>query len=313
MKKRLTNCCEHLGVGEMTDKAPPVAKKVTVNYLKEAKESGQKLTMLTAYDYPMAAAADAAGVDMLLVGDSLAMVVLGYEDTLSVTMDDMIHHTKPVARAAKRALVVGDMPFMSYQIDEKEAMRNAGRFIQEGGAGAVKLEGGEEIAGTVKAIIDMGVPVIGHLGLTPQSVNVFGGYGLRAKGINEATKLIADAQALENAGASAIVLEKVPAPVAKAVTAAVAIPTIGIGAGPDCDGQVLVTHDLLGLFTGFTPKFAKRYAELGQEMKKAFDVYVAEVKSGKFPAAEHSYPADPEVVAALKKKSGRARAPKQES
>jgi 3-methyl-2-oxobutanoate hydroxymethyltransferase len=297
----------------MTDKTPPAAKKVTVNYLKEAKKSKQKLTMLTAYDYPMAAAADAAGVDMLLVGDSLAMVVLGYEDTLSVTMDDMIHHTKPVARAAKRALVIGDMPFMSYQIDKKEAMRNAGRFIQEGGAGAVKLEGGEEITGTVKAIVDIGVPVIGHLGLTPQSVNVFGGYGLQAKGINEAKKLITDAQALEEAGASAIVLEKVPAPVAKAVTAAVAIPTIGIGAGPDCDGQVLVAHDLLGLFTGFTPKFAKRYAELGQEMKKAFDVYVAEVKSGKFPAAEHSFPADPEVVAALKTKSSRTRAPKRES
>lgn len=275
--------------------------KVTVNYLKEAKNKGEKLTMLTAYDFPTAAALDAAGVDMILVGDSLGMVVLGYDNTIPVTMDDMIHHTKPVVRATKRAMVIGDMPFMSYQVSRQEAMRNAGRFLQEAGADAIKLEGGEEIAKTAAAIVEMGVPVIGHLGLTPQSVNVFGGYGLQAKGVETAKKLIDDALALEKAGCSAIVLEKIPAPVAKAVTGEVGIPTIGIGAGPDCDGQVLVTHDVLGLFEKFTPKFSKRYAEFGAEMRTAFEAYVKEVKNGSFPAEEHSFPADPAVVESLAK------------
>jgi len=278
-----------------------VANKVTVNYLKEAKNTGEKLTMLTAYDFPTAAALDAAGIDMILVGDSLGMVVLGYDSTIPVTMDDMIHHTKPVVRAAERAMVIGDMPFMSYQISRKEAMRNAGRFLQEAGADAVKLEGGEEIAKTVAGIVGMGVPVIGHLGLTPQMVNVFGGYGLQAKGVEAAKKLVADAVALEKAGASAVVLEKIPAPVAKAVTEAVGIPTIGIGAGPDCDGQVLVTHDVLGLFEKFTPKFSKRYAEFGAAMRQAFEAYVNDVKTGAFPAEEHSFPADTAVVEALAK------------
>ncbi len=273
--------------------------KVTVNYLKEAKASGKKLTMLTGYDFPTAAALDAAGIDMILVGDSLGMVVLGYDSTIPVTMEDMIHHTKAVARAAKRAMVIGDMPFMSFQISRKEAMRNAGRFLQEAGADAVKLEGGEEVAKTAAAIVEMGVPVIGHLGLTPQSVNVFGGYGLQAKGVETAKKLIADTLALEKAGCSAVVLEKIPAPVAKAVTEAVSIPTIGIGAGPDCDGQVLVSHDVLGLFEKFTPKFSKRYAEFGAEMRAAFEAYVKDVKTGTFPAEEHSFPADPAVVKAL--------------
>jgi 3-methyl-2-oxobutanoate hydroxymethyltransferase len=279
----------------------PVADKVTVNYLKEAKAKGEKLTMLTAYDFPTAAAIDAAGVDMILVGDSLGMVVLGYDSTIPVTMDDMIHHTKPVVRAVKRAMVIGDMPFMSYQVSRKEAMRNAGRFLQEAGADAVKLEGGEEIAKTAAAIVGMGVPVIGHLGLTPQSINVFGGYGLRAKGVEAAERLIADAVALEKAGCCAVVLEKIPAPVAKVVTGTISIPTISIGAGPDCDGQVLVTHDVLGLFEKFTPKFAKRYAEFGAEMRTAFEAYVKEVKNGSFPDEKHSFPADPAVVKALAK------------
>jgi 3-methyl-2-oxobutanoate hydroxymethyltransferase len=240
---------------------------------------------------------------MILVGDSLGMVVLGYNSTIPVTMDDMIHHTKPVVRATKRAMVIGDMPFMSYQVSKKEAMRNAGRFLQEAGADAIKLEGGEEIAKTAAAIVGMGVPVIGHLGLTPQSVNVFGGYGLQAKGVEAAQKLIADAVVLEKAGCCAVVLEKIPAPVAKAVTEALVIPTISIGAGPDCDGQVLVTHDVLGLFEKFTPKFAKRYAEFGAEMRTAFEAYVKDVKSRNFPAEEHSFPADPAVIEALAKVS----------
>ncbi len=276
-----------------------MAKKVTVKYLKEAKSSGEKLTMLTAYDFPTAAAMDAAGVDMILVGDSLGMVVLGYDSTIPVTMEDMIHHTKPVVRAAQRAMVIGDMPFMSYQISRKEAMRNAGRFLQEAGADAVKLEGGEEIAKTTAAIVEMGVPVIGHLGLTPQSVNVFGGWQLQAEGVEAAEKLVADAVVLEKAGCCAIVLEKIPAPVAKIVTETIGIPTISIGAGPDCDGQVLVSHDVLGLFEKFTPKFSKRYAEFGAEMRNAFEAYVKDVKAGTFPADEHSFPADPTVIKAL--------------
>lgn len=287
----MSNCCE----------VKKVASKVTVNFLKEAKASGEKLTMLTAYDFPTAAAIDAAGIDMILVGDSLGMVVLGYDSTIPVTMDDMIHHTKPVVRATKRAMVIGDMPFMSYQVSKREAMRNAGRFLQEAGADAIKLEGGEEIAKTAAAIVKMGVPVIGHLGLTPQSVNVFGGYGLQAEGVEAAKKLIADAVALEKAGCSAIVLEKIPAPVAKVVTESIGIPTIGIGAGPDCDGQVLVTHDVLGLFEKFSPKFCKKYAEVGESMRKAFAGYLEDVKNGSFPAEEHSFPADPAVVEALAK------------
>ncbi len=297
----MVKCCE----------VENVSNKVTVNYLKEAKASGEKLTMLTAYDFPTAAAIDAAGIDMVLVGDSLGMVVLGYDNSIPVTMDDMIHHTKPVVRATKRAMVIGDMPFMSYQVSRKEAMRNAGRFLQEAGADAVKLEGGQEVAKTTAAIVGMGVPVIGHLGLTPQSVNVFGGWGLQATGVAAAEKLIADAVALENAGCCAVVLEKIPAPVAKVVTEAIGIPTIGIGAGPDCDGQVLVTNDVLGLFEKFTPKFCKRYAEFGAEMRAAFDAYGKDVKDGSFPAEEHSFPADPAVVEALAK-SGKTKINKAE-
>jgi 3-methyl-2-oxobutanoate hydroxymethyltransferase len=249
---------------------------------------------------------DAAGIDMILVGDSLGMVVLGYDSTIPVTMEDMIHHTKPVVRAAQRAMVFADMPFMSYQISRKEAMRNAGRLIQEGGAAGVKLEGGAEVAKTISRIVEAGIPVVGHIGLTPQSVNVFGGYGLRAKGAAEARKLIEDAQALEEAGCCAVVLEKVPAEVAKLVTETLSIPTIGIGAGPDCDGQVLVTHDALGIYEKFTPKFCKRYAQIGAEMKRAFSEYAEDVKQGKFPAAEHSFPADEGVVEELTREQGTA-------
>jgi 3-methyl-2-oxobutanoate hydroxymethyltransferase len=287
----------------MSSDAP---KKVTVSYLREAKTNGTKLTMVTGYDYPTAAALDAAGVDMILIGDSLGMVVLGYDSTIPVTMEDMLHHTKPVVRAAKRAMVVSDMPFMSYQISKKEALRNAGRFLQEAGADAVKLEGGAEVAKTVRALVDAGIPVIGHLGLTPQSINVFGGYGLRAKGLAEAEKLLADTKALELAGASAVVLEKVPTEVAAYVTHNVGIPTIGIGAGPDCDGQVLVMHDVVGLYEKFVPKFAKQYAKIGPIIRQAFEDYVTEVKSGAFPAAEYSFPAEPEVAQALAEKPSAA-------
>jgi 3-methyl-2-oxobutanoate hydroxymethyltransferase len=267
--------------------------KVTVSYLKDAKQKGEKLTMLTAYDYPTAAAMDAAGIDMILIGDSLGMVVLGYDSTIPVTMEDMIHHTKPVVRAAKRALVFADLPFMSINVSKEEALRNAARLMQEGGADGVKLEGGVEVAKVVRLMVDAGVPVCGHLGLTPQSINVFGGYGLRAKEDAEAEKLLADAKALELAGACAVVLEKIPTELAKTVTEALSIPTIGIGAGPDCDGQVLVTPDLLGIFEKFTPKFVKQYAQIGPEMKRAFAQYAEEVKSGAFPAEEHTFHVEP--------------------
>lgn len=267
--------------------------RVTTNFLNEAKRTGEKITMLTAYDYPTAAAMDEAGIDMILIGDSLGMAVLGYDSTIPVTMDDMVHHTKPVVRATKRAMVIADMPFMSYNVSKKEALHNAGRLMQEGGADGVKLEGGTEVAKVVRMMVDAGVPVVGHLGLTPQSVNVFGGYGLRAKGEAEAEKLLADAKALELAGACAVVLEKIPAELAKRVTESLSIPTIGIGAGPDCDGQVLVVVDILGMFEKFTPKFSKKYAEIGAEMKKAFAQYNDEVKGGVFPAEEHTFHAEP--------------------
>lgn len=266
--------------------------KVTTSSIKDAKQKGEKITMLTAYDYPTAAAMDEAGIDMLLIGDSLGMVVLGYDSTIPVTMDDMVHHTKPVVRAAKRAMVIADLPFMSYNVSKKEALHNAARLMQEGGADGVKLEGGAEVAKVVRLMVDAGVPVVGHLGLTPQSINVFGGYGLRAKGDAEAEKLLADAKALELAGACAVVLEKIPAELAKSVTESLTIPTIGIGAGPDCDGQVLVTPDVLGIFERFTPKFVKKYAGIGKEMKKAFAQYNDEVKNGVFPAEEHTFHAE---------------------
>lgn len=248
--------------------------------------------MLTAYDYPGAMLVDQAGIDLILVGDSLAMTVLGYPDTISVTMEEMLHHCRAVARGAKRAFLVGDMPFMSYQIDRTEAVRNAGRFMKEGRMEAVKLEGGREVVETVQAIVDAGIPVMGHLGLTPQSISKLGGYKVQAKTIATAQRLLADAQALAEAGCFALVLEAVPAPVGELVSHKLPIPTIGIGAGPGCDGQVLVFHDVLGLFDRFTPKFVKRYADLRQPMLAALQAFREEVEQQTFPTEAHSYGLD---------------------
>jgi len=266
-----------------------VIEKVTTSNLLEMKEKGEKITMLTAYDYLMASQLDECGIDLLLVGDSVGNVLLGYENTIPVTMDEMIHHCSAVARGARRAMVIGDMPFMSYQASGEEALRNAGRFLKEAGAEAIKLEGGSEFYDTIKKIVDAGIPVMGHLGLTPQSVYKFGGYGVRGEDREQALKILEDSQALERAGVFSIVLEKVPAKLAKKVTQQLKIPTIGIGAGVDCDGQVLVTHDMLGFFEKFKPKFAKRYSKLGKEMKKCYRKYIEEVKNGEFPTEEHSY------------------------
>jgi 3-methyl-2-oxobutanoate hydroxymethyltransferase len=263
-------------------------KKVTTLILRQKKERGEPITMLTAYDYPSALAVDQAGMDVILVGDSLAMVVLGYENTLSVTMDDMIHHSRAVARGAKFALLIGDMPFMSYQVSVEEAVRNAGRFLQQGGMDAVKLEGGLERVPAIQAIISAGIPVMGHLGLTPQSVNELGGFKPQAKNAAAARKLFEDALALEEAGCFAIVLESVPARLAEYVSKRLGVPTIGIGAGAGCDGQVLVTHDMLGLFDRFTPKFVKKYANLHTDMQRAIGAYIDDVETRRFPAQEHT-------------------------
>jgi len=264
-------------------------KKVTITTLSEMKASGEKITMLTCYDYSMSVLLDSSGIDMILVGDSVGNVVLGYENTLPVTMDEMIHHCKAVTRGAKRAFIVGDMPFMSYQVSTEEALKNAGRFMKEANVNAVKLEGGHEILETMEKIVSIGIPVMGHLGLTPQSLNVFGGYGLRGGSQEESMQIINDAKKLEEAGAFAIVLEKIPAILAKQITQNLKIPTIGIGAGVYCDGQVLVAHDMLGLFERFIPKFSKKYAEMGKEMRECFRNYIDEVKNQKFPSEEHSY------------------------
>ena len=266
----------------------PARKKVTTLTYRQKKERGEPITMLTAYDYPTALAVDNAGVDSILVGDSLAMVVLGYENTLAVTMEDMLHHSKAVARGAKTALLIGDMPFMSYQISVEEATRNAGRFLQEGGMDAVKLEGGRERADAVHSITSAGIPVMGHIGLTPQSVNQLGGFRAQGKTAIAAKRLVEDALILEDAGCFSIVLESVPARLAELISKKISIPTIGIGAGIGCDGQVLVTHDLLGLFDRFTPKFVKKYANFSQEMHKAFTNYIDDVETKRFPAPEHT-------------------------
>ncbi len=264
-------------------------EKITTAYLREMKKEKKKIIILTAYDYQMAKLLDEVGVDILLVGDSLGMVILGYETTLSVTMDEMLHHTKAVSKGTKRAMVVGDMPFMSYQISVGEALKNAGRFLQEGGAHAVKLEGGEEIALTVEKIVKAGIPVMGHLGLTPQSVHQIGGYKVRGREEAQAKKLIQDAKILDEIGVFSIVLECVPAELAKEITQVVSVPTIGIGAGRYCDGQVLVTQDMLGLFDKFVPKFVKQYVKLSDSIKKAVKDYIDEVHSGKFPSDEHEF------------------------
>lgn len=278
--------------------------KVTTRLFRQKKKDGQPITMLTAYDYPTALAEDRAGVDAILVGDSLGMVVLGYPNTLPVTMEDMLHHCKAVARGAQYPLLIGDMPFMSYQVSTEQAVANAGRFLQEAGMDAVKLEGGQERADAVRHIVAAGIPVMGHLGLTPQSVNTLGGFRPQARTTSAAKKLIDDAFALEEAGAFSVVLESVPARLAEWLSHKLSIPTVGIGAGVGCDGQVLVTHDLLGLFDRFTPKFVKKYADLHGTMLDAFTAFMQEVADRKFPGDEHSVTIKDETWAALLKELG---------
>jgi 3-methyl-2-oxobutanoate hydroxymethyltransferase len=263
-------------------------KKVTTTTFRRKKQAGEPISMLTAYDYPTAMAIDQAGMDSILVGDSLGMVVLGYQTTLPVTMDDMLHHCKAVARGAQFPLLIGDMPFMSYQAEVNDAVRNAGRFLQEGGMEAVKLEGGRERADAIRAIVSAGIPVMGHLGLTPQSVNQFGGFRVQGREAASARRILEDALILQDAGCFSIVLESVPTRLARSISQRLEIPTIGIGAGAGCDGQVLVTHDLLGLFDRFTPKFVKKYANLYDEMARAFGEYRQDVEAHRFPAEEHS-------------------------
>jgi len=264
-------------------------EKVTTLTLRKFKKEGRKITALTAYDFPTAKILDNCGIDMILVGDSLGMVVLGYESTIPVTMEDMIHHTKAVSRAVNRAFIVADMPFMSYHISKEQAMTNAARLIAEGRAHAVKLEGGEEIASIVKAIVDAGIPVVGHLGLTPQSVHQLGGYKVQGKEKEQAKKIFNDAKVLEQAGICALVLESIPMELAKNITENISVPTIGIGAGPYCDGQILVTHDMLGITQGHRPKFVKQYADIEKIMIDGINAYIKEVQQVLFPDEEHSF------------------------
>ncbi len=274
-------------------------RPVSIHDLKAMKKQGEKIAMLTAYDYPTARLLDEAGVPIILVGDSLGMVVLGYDSTLPVTMADMIHHTKAVVRGTQQAHVVADMPFMSYQTGPEDALRNAGRLMQEGGAQSVKLEGGKSVAETVRRLVEAGIPVMGHVGLTPQSLHQLGGYKVQGKTPAAAVKLLRDAQALDEAGAYAVVLESVPAPLAGLITDRLQVPTIGIGAGPDCDGQVQVLHDMLGLYPDFVPKHAKQYAHLVDEIGRAVRQYVAEVSEGRFPTGRESFAMDEAVLAEL--------------
>ena len=270
--------------------------KNTTTSIMQMKNSGHKISMLTAYDYTTARLLDEAGVNTILVGDSLGNVILGYEDTISVTVEDMIHHSAAVARGAKNALVVTDLPFMSYQTSVYDAVVNAGRLMKEGRAGAVKLEGGKEVCPQIKAIVSAGIPVVAHLGLTPQSINTFGGFKVQGKTEAGAKKLIEDAKAVEEAGAFLLVLECVPAKLAKLVTESINIPTIGIGAGAGCDGQVLVIYDMLGMFSDFKPKFVKHFANAGDVIREAVKTYIAEIDDGTFPAEEHCYKIDDEVI-----------------
>ena len=273
--------------------------KNTVVTLQQMKEKGEKSSMLTAYDYSTAKLEDEAGVNTILVGDSLGNVILGYEDTISVTMEDMIHHGAAVARGAKNALVIIDMPFMSYQTSVYDAVVNAGRLMKEGRAGAVKLEGGAEVCPQIRAIVNAGIPVCAHLGLTPQSINAFGGFKVQGKSEAAARKILEDAKAVQEAGAFALVLEAVPRKLAALITKDLSIPTIGIGAGKECDGQVLVYQDLLGMFSDFTPKFVKRYAEIGDIMKNAFRLYIEEIQNGVFPGEENEYKIDDTIIEKL--------------
>jgi 3-methyl-2-oxobutanoate hydroxymethyltransferase len=274
--------------------------RININQIREMKQKGEKITMLTAYDYSTAKIVDSVGVPMILVGDSLGMVVLGYESTIPVTMEEMLHHTKAVVRGAKQAMVVGDMPFMTYHVSVEDALRNAARFIQEAGCQAVKLEGGVTVADKVKRIVQCGIPVVGHIGLTPQSINQFGGFKIQGKTKETAVNLLKDAQALEDAGAFAVVMETVPAPLAAYVTGKIGIPTIGIGAGAGCDGQVQVINDVLGSFADFVPKHAKQYAKLADVIRKAVSEYYEEVKSGAFPTDKQSFAMDESVLAEIK-------------
>jgi len=279
----------------------PQSKRITINDIREMKNHGEKITMITSYDYSTAKLVDKVGIPMILVGDSLGMAVLGYENTLPVTIDMMIHHSKAVVRGSERALIVGDMPFMSYTVSQEDSLRNAARFIQEAGTQAVKMEGGITVASTVKRIVNCGIPVMGHIGLTPQSINQLGGHLVQGKKLDVAEKLADDAKALEQAGAFAIVLEAVPARLAALITQHLAIPTIGIGAGPNCDGQVQVVTDTLGL-SDFLPKHAKQFARLAEITEQALHAYMEEVKAGTFPTKDNSYIIDNSVLDAVKAK-----------
>ena len=273
--------------------------KNTVSTFREQKAKGEKISMLTAYDYSTAKLMDEAGINGILVGDSLGMVVLGYEDTLPVTMEDMIHHTAAVCRGAKNTLVVGDMPFMSYQVSVEEAVYNAGRLMKEGRCQAVKLEGAASVCPQIRAITNASIPVMAHIGLTPQSINALGGFKVQGKSEEAAKKLLEDAKAVEEAGAFAVVLECVPAKLAELISKSISIPTIGIGAGAGCDGQILVYQDMSGLFSDFTPKFVKKYANVGEMMTQAFRDYIADVQDGSFPAPEHTFAISEDVIKKL--------------
>ncbi|MBC8015116.1 MAG: 3-methyl-2-oxobutanoate hydroxymethyltransferase [Sporomusaceae bacterium] len=274
-------------------------RKVTIPQLREMKQQGKRFKMVTAYDYPLASVIDKSSIEVILVGDSLGMVVLGYDSTVSVTMEDMLHHIKPVVRGAPNTLVVADMPFGSYNVSISEAISNANRMMKEGRADCVKLEGGSTVIDTVRGIVNAGIPVMGHIGLTPQTVSQLGGFKVQGKDAEAALKLLEDAQKLEEAGAFAIVVECVPAPVAKLITEKLSIPVVGIGAGPDCDGQVLVAQDMLGMFDRFVPKFVKQYANLNGLIMEALEQYAAEVDNGEFPGPEHSFGMKEEVLKKL--------------
>ncbi|MFH1019846.1 MAG: 3-methyl-2-oxobutanoate hydroxymethyltransferase [Pseudomonadota bacterium] len=281
-----------------------IGKKLTVRDIIDLKGTGEKIVMLTAYDASFGRILDRSGVEIVLVGDSLGMVALGYESTVPVTMEEMLHHSRAVKHGVERALLVGDMPFLSYQVDPREAIANGGRFLKEAGCDAVKLEGGLEICGTVAAMVRAGIPVMGHIGLTPQTAGALGGYKVQGKDAQSARRLLAEAKGLAEAGAFALVLECIPDKLAAAITASIAIPTIGIGAGAQCDGQVLVSHDLLGMFEKFVPSFVKRYAELGSQIAGAIIAFRDEVKGGVYPDAEHSFIMQGEVEDLLKQDKG---------
>lgn len=274
-------------------------QKVTIPQLKEWKEHRRKIRVVTAYDYPTALLVDRSEIEIILVGDSLGMVVLGYDGTVPVTMDEMVHHIKPVVRGAKHTLIVGDMPFMSYNVSIEKALENAGRLMKEAGADCVKLEGGIPMVPVVRAMVDAGIPVMAHIGLTPQTASQLGGFKVQGKDEAAAQRMLTEAQKLEEAGAFAIVLEAIPAPLAKLITQKVTIPTIGIGAGVDCDGQVLVIHDMIGLFDRFVPKFVKKYANVSEDILSALNTYAEEVESGVFPGPEHSFTMKEEVLKRL--------------